>query len=276
MSTALTSYSHDGLVFDVHSWGPPDGRPLIALHGFPQTATSWAAVADRLAEKGVRVLAPNQRGYSPGARPQQIEAYRMDRLAGDVLAMADAAGVDRFDLVGHDWGGAVAWYLASRHDDRVRTVCVASTPHPRAFLRSLRGPQALKSWYMAMFQLPWLPETLLGARHGAVATRMFGSSGASDAQDMGRLLSDRRTATATINWYRAMRLRDAPSAGRVRIPTLYVWSTDDVALGRTAAELTGEYVEGEYTFRELPGVSHWIPDEAPDELAAAIAAHIDR
>ena len=200
----------------------------------------------------------------------------MDRLAGDVLALADTAGWDRFDLVGHDWGGVVAWYLASRFPDRIRTVSVASTPHPAAFAKAMRKGQALKSWYMAVFQLPWLPETVLGARGGAAATRMFGSSGAKDAAEMGRLLSDRDTATGAINWYRAMRLRHAPGAGRVRVPSLYVWSTGDVALGRVAAELTGDYVDADYTFLVLDGASHWIPDECPDEFAAAILTHLDR
>jgi pimeloyl-ACP methyl ester carboxylesterase len=276
MSPELSEYSNDGLTFAVHAWGPADGRPLIALHGFPQTGTSWDAVAARLAAAGVRVLAPDQRGYSPGARPSQVAAYRMDRLAGDVLALADAAGWDRFDLVGHDWGGTVAWFLASRFPDRIRTVSVASTPHPAAFAKAMRHGQALKSWYMAVFQLPWLPETLLGARQGAAATRAFGGSGAKDAEEMGRLLSDRRTATGAINWYRAMRLRHAPAAGRVRVPSLYVWSTGDVALGRVAAELTADYVDGDYTFLVLEGASHWIPDERPDELAQAILTHIDR
>jgi len=276
MTAGSIQYSNEGLTFEVRDWGPADGRPLIALHGFPQTASSWRPVATRLAAAGVRVLAPDQRGYSPGARPSQVAAYRMDRLAGDVLALADTAGWERFDLVGHDWGGAVAWYLASRFPDRVRTVSVASTPHPAAFAKALRHGQALRSWYMAVFQLPWFPETLLGARGGAVATRVFGSSGAKNAQEMGRLLSDRRTATATINWYRAIRLTNAPAAGRVRVPSLYVWSTGDSALGRVAAELTGDYIDADYTFLVLDGASHWLPDERPEELARAILTHVAR
>jgi pimeloyl-ACP methyl ester carboxylesterase len=276
MSTPLTSYRNDGLTFDVHDWGPANGRPLIALHGFPQTASCWQPVAARLTKAGVRVLAPDQRGYSPGARPQQVDAYRSDRLAGDVLALADAAGWDRFDLVGHDWGGFVAWYLASRHADRISTVTVVSTPHPAAFARALRGPQALRSWYMAAFQIPWLPETLFGIRGGVVARWMFSRSGAQNPREMGKLLSDRATATGTVNWYRAMRQSGAPRAGRVDVPSLYVWSTGDVALGREAAERTRDYVTGDYTFLVLDGASHWVPEERPDELAQAILRHIDR
>lgn len=276
MSAPITAFENDGLTFDVLDWGPPEGRGLIALHGFPQTATSWQRVATRLSDEGIRVLAPDQRGYSAEARPPAISAYTLDRLAGDVLALADAAGWDRFDVLGHDWGGGVAWYLGSRHADRVRTVSVASTPHPRALLEAFKGRQALRSWYMLTFQLPWLPETLLGAGGGWLTARMFAASGAADPAAMGRLMSDRATATGAVNWYRALRLRDAPGAGRVTVPSLYVWSDKDVALGRQAAERTRDFVDGDYTFVELSGVSHWILDDAPDELADAVLAHLAR
>jgi pimeloyl-ACP methyl ester carboxylesterase len=283
MSAPLTAFENDGLRFRVQDWGPAEGgtgpgggRSVIALHGFPQTALSWERVAARLTSAGVRVLAPEQRGYSPDARPSEVSAYTMDKLAGDVLALADTAGWNRFDVLGHDWGGAVAWYLASRHADRVRTVSVASTPHPAALWESFKGPQALRSWYMLIFQLPWLPETLLGAGGGRLASRMFAASGAEDPAAMGRLLSDRTTATGALNWYRTMRVKGAPGAGRVRVPSLYVWSDGDAALGRQAAERTRDHVDGDYTFVELTGASHWIPDERPDELAAAVLAHLER
>jgi len=275
MTAPLTAFENDGLRFRIHDWGPTDGRSLIALHGFPQTALSWERVAARLTPAGVRLLAPEQRGYSADARPSEVSAYTMDKLAGDVLALADAAGWDRFDVLGHDWGGALAWYLGSRHADRVRTVSVASTPHPAALWQSFKGPQALRSWYMLLFQLPWLPETLLGAAGGRLASKLFAASGAEDPATMARLLSDRTTASGAVNWYRAMRVKGARAAGRVHVPSLYVWSDGDAALGRQAAELTRNFVDGDYTFVELSG-SHWILDERPDELAAAVLDHFER
>jgi len=154
-----------GLVFDALVAGPPAGELVVLLHGFPQTAACWARVAEALAAAGYRVLAPDQRGYSPGARPAAVRAYRMPELVGDVLALAEAAGAARFHLVGHDWGGAVAWALAGRHPERVATLTSVSTPHPRAFAAALlTGGQLLRSAYIGFFAIPRLSELVLGAR----------------------------------------------------------------------------------------------------------------
>ncbi len=274
MTDRLTTFDHDGLSFEVIDTGPLDGPVIIALHGFPQRGSCWDGATPLLVAAGYRVLAPDQRGYSPGARPGAIVAYRMDRLAGDVLALADAAGARSFHVLGHDWGGAVAWYLGSRHADRVRTLSVASTPHPRAMIAAMRGSQALRSYYMALFQIPKLPEFLLRVRDGALLRRWLGGSGLLDLDNAVKLLADPLTATGTINWYRSMRLRNAPGAGRVSIPTLYVWSDGDLALGRRAATGTADWVTGPYQFEILAGASHWIPDERPTELAQLVLDHL--
>jgi pimeloyl-ACP methyl ester carboxylesterase len=152
-----------GLVFDTLVAGPPTGEPVVLLHGFPQTAACWIRVAQALAAAGYRVLAPDQRGYSPGARPAAVRAYRMPELVADVLALAEAAGAARFHLVGHDWGGAVAWALAGRHPERVATLTSVSTPHPRAFAAALlTGGQLPRSAYIGFFRIPRLPELVLG------------------------------------------------------------------------------------------------------------------
>ena len=211
MNEPLTGYDHAGFRFDVLDSGPTDGPVAIALHGFPQTAASWRRVSAHLAAHGHRVLAPDQRGYSRGARPQPVAAYTLDRLAGDVLALADTVGADRFDVLGHDWGGIVAWYLASRHADRVRTVTVASTPHPQALRAAMPHGQALRSWYMVLFQPPWLPEWLLRAGGGMLARRMLDGMGTPDLDAVVSLLSDPAAARAILNWYRAAFRPGAPS-----------------------------------------------------------------
>lgn len=276
MTDRLTTFSHDRLTFDVIDTGPIDGRLIIALHGFPQRGSSWAKVTPHLVAAGYRVLAPDQRGYSAGARPAEIAAYRMDRLAGDVLALADAAEADTCHVLGHDWGGGVAWYLGSRHPDRVRTLSVASTPHPRAMIASMKGTQLLRSSYILAFQIPKLPELVLRAGHGAMLRRWLRASGPLDLDEAVATLADPQTATGALNWYRSLRLRDAPTAGKVTVPTLYVWSDGDLALGRRAATATAHWVTGPYQFEILEGVSHWIPDERPEELAELVLRHVAR
>ena len=264
----LVAYRHAGLTFDVRDSGPLDGPVVVALHGFPQTSASWAAVTPHLTAAGRRVLAPDQRGYSPRARPAGVEPYALPHLVGDVLALLDAAGVEQADLLAHDWGGGVAWALAADHPDRVRTLTVASTPHPRALLEAMPHGQALRSWYMGLFQLPALPERLLG--RPAVVRRLLGAPGSARTAASEAFLADRDAARASLGWYRAAARsvagRGVPP-GPVRVPTTYVWSDRDVALGRWAAERTGRWVEADYRFVVLDGVSHWIPDERPDELA---------
>jgi pimeloyl-ACP methyl ester carboxylesterase len=274
MTAPLTQFTSDGLTFDVRDEGPRDGPVVVALHGFPQTSASWARVTPPLVAAGYRVLAPDQRGYSPGARPQDVPSYAMRSLVGDVLALADAAGADRFHLLGHDWGAAVGWALAGRHADRVGTLTAVSVPHPASLVHSFVGSQALRSSYMAAFQVPGLAERAFRAGNGAVARRLLAASGMPDPEPSVRLLADPATATATLNWYRAIRLPGHLRSGRTQVPTLYVWSDRDTALGRRAAEGTAAFVDGPYRFVVLPGVSHWVPDEQPDQLAALLLEHL--
>ena len=274
MTERLTEFTSEGFVFDVVDSGPLDGPVVIALHGFPQTSAVWAGVTPVLVDAGCRVLAPDQRGYSPRARPQAVSSYTLDHLCADVLALADAAGADRFSLLGHDWGAIVSWTMAGVHPDRVETLAAVSVPHPAAFARSFAGPQLLRSWYMGAFQLPWLPEALLRAGGGRTLRRFLRASGAPDPEPAVRLFADRRAATATLNWYRALRLPSTVRAGRTRVPTLYVWSDGDAALGRQAAEGTERFVAAPYRFVVLEGVSHWVPEERPVELGELVVDHL--
>jgi pimeloyl-ACP methyl ester carboxylesterase len=273
----MDSYTHDGLTFDVSDTGPTDGRVVVALHGFPEDRHCWDQIAAGLAGEGFRVLAPDQRGYSPGARPPGRRAYVTSNLSSDVIALADGVGADRFDVVGHDWGGLVAWDLAARRPDRVRTLTSLSTPHPRAVRDvMMNSTQALHSWYMLFFQIPALPEWLFATRGGRDMRARLVRDG------LGRETADRYAKrfavpgamTGPINWYRAIPLSAREPTPRVSVPTMYVWSDGDRYLTRQAAEATSRHVTGPYRFEVLVGGSHWLPTEAAAQVLPPILEHL--
>lgn len=171
----MDTFERDGLTFDVTDQGPAEGPTAVLLHGFPQDRTSWNRVTSRLNEQGVRTLAPDQRGYSPGANPRGRSAYAMKELVRDVLALIDASGADKVHLVGHDWGGAAAWATAMAAPNRLASLTVLSTPHPYAMSWAIRhGGQWRKSLYMAYFNLPWLPERTTAGHVGQLLCRTGG------------------------------------------------------------------------------------------------------
>lgn len=273
----LSTFTNDGLTFDVIDEGPLDSPVIVALHGFPERATMWEEVIPQLTGAGFRVLAPNQRGYSPGARPVGVRNYAVDKLEGDIIALVDQAGVRKFHVLAHDWGAAVAWQLVGNHADRVQTLSILSVPHPRAFQDAMLRGQLLHSWYMLLFQIPRLPEWLFGFNE-TEAFKKFGKSWmkVSDrlAERIRELFSEPGATTATVNWYRAMRYSLRSPARSSRVPTLFIWSDGDSAVTRAAADATPKYVEAPYRFEIFEGVSHWIAEERPHETAALVLDHI--
>lgn len=267
----ITTLTHAGLTFDVTDGGPLDGTPVILLHGFPTDSSSWTQIAALLHAAGLRTFALDQRGYSPGARPPGRDAYRLEHLVADVLALVDATGQGRVHLVGHDWGGAIAWLTAGNHADRIASVTVLSTPHPGAMGRALRSPDQLRrSWYMGAFQLPAVPERIvaLGFRSLMVGSGMPPE----DAEHHAARFADAEALRGPINWYRAFRSSQL-RAHRVTVPATLVWGSKDPALGRRAAELTREHVTGPYEFVELDA-GHWLPETRAPECAAAIIRRV--
>lgn len=265
------------LTFPVRTAGPDDGEPVILLHGFPQASQTWSPYLARLAAAGFRVIAPAQRGYAATARPPGVDDYAIDLLVADVLGVADGLGVDRFHLVGHDWGGVVGWALAAASPDRLCSLTSVSTPHPRALASALwRSLQLGRSWYVALFQLPTLPEHFLTARNGSLLRRLLRDSGLPDAMvdAYADAMLQPGAMTAAINYYRALRLGRTVAVGRITVPTLYVWSTHDTALGAVAARATEGQVDAPYRFEVLDGASHWIPETRVEELSALLLAHV--
>lgn len=252
------------------------GAPLVLLlHGFPQSRHSWRAQLPALADAGWRAVAPDQRGYSAGVRPEpaQLEAYAIERLVADVLDLADAcqAAGRRFHLVGHDWGGQVAWCVAACHPERVASLSVLSRPHPAAFRRTYqenRDGQHERSRHHRRFNDPATGALLL--EDGARRLRRNLSEQRVPASAIELYLSvigSRDALEAALAWYRAAGTLAAIEVGPVAAPTLYVWGDADATVGRSAAEGTAEFVKGPYRFERLAGVGHFVTDEAPDSVS---------
>lgn len=270
----VTEFRRGSMAFDVADRGPLEGESAVLLHGFPERATSWQTVQDLLADEGVRTYAPDQRGYSPRARPFGRWSYRFSSLVDDVVALADAIGAP-VHVVGHDWGAMVAWALADRRPDLVRTLTAVSVPHPRAMLHAaLHGPQAKQSWYFVPFSVPGLVEGVVRMQPHILDTALRkGGMGADDVARFHREVVDAGALSGALGWYRGAWL-DPPRVGPISVPTTYVWSDRDVALSREAAQACERWVEADYEFVVLEGVSHWVPRQAPGALAEAIVRRI--
>jgi pimeloyl-ACP methyl ester carboxylesterase len=268
------------LTFDVRVDGPEDGRPVLLLHGFPQTSASWAAVSPLLTQAGLRTYAPDQLGYSPGARPAEVEAYSMQNLAQVTADLMTALDIPVADVVGHDWGANVAWTLAAWHSDRVRSLTAVSVPHPAAYTAAYRADpeQKERSAYIRLFWQPGKAEEVLLADDARRLRRLLAGADndsgvpAEAIDEYVAVLSAPGALTAALNWYRAM--SSDTRVDPIEVPTTYVWSDGDAAIGRTAAEACANHVVGDYRYVELAGITHWIPEQAPEELARAILDRI--
>jgi len=251
---------------------------VLLLHGFPETSLSWSAVTPLLAEAGLRTYAPDQLGYSPGARPGEVEAYALPNLVQVTADLMTALDIPVAHVVGHDWGANVAWALAAWHPDRVRTLTAVSVPHPTAYTLAYRADpeQRERSGYIRLFWQAGKAEEVLLADGARRLRRML------DAPDSGvpaeavdvyvAQLSAPGALTAALNWYRAM--SSGTRVDPVDVPTTYVWSDGDVAVGRTAAEACADQVTADYRFVELTGITHWVPEQAPEHLVRAILDRI--
>ena len=268
----------NGLTFEVDACGEGDGLALC-LHGFPELAFSWRHQLPRLARLGWRAWAPNLRGYGRTSRPASVSEYAMPHLVADVAGLIDASGARRTLLIGHDWGGAIAWQAALELRRRIERLIVLNMPHPACFLDGLSGwRQRLRSWYIAAFHVPWLPERILAAGDGWLAAEAIAATASDRSRFPPAVLRVYRDAaarrgamTAMLSYYRALPLGGPPPDAvaalreRIEIPTLMIWGEDDFALGRELLHGTRAFVP-DLVLRTLPGVSHWVQQEAPETV----------
>lgn len=260
----------EGVALDLLFAGPSGGEPVVLLHGFPESAMEWRDVIPPMVEQGLRVLAPNLRGYSAGARPPGVEFYDQAHLVRDVLDLLDACGLGGAHLVGHDWGAMVAWSVAARHPDRVRTLTAVSVPHPAAFAEALAGDadQQQRSRYIGLLLAPGKAEDTLLADGARRLRAMLVGVPPEIAADHVARLTEPGALTGALSYYRAP-FEPYATLPPVGVPTTFVWGADDIAIGRRAAEGGAAYVTGRYRFVEL-AAGHWLPETSPAQVAAAV------
>ena len=262
-----------GIRLHLASAGPADGPLVVLLHGFPEFWYGWRHQIAALTEAGLRVVAPDQRGYNLSDKPAGIAAYRLDALADDVADLAAALGRERFAIVGHDWGGVVAWQVAARFPERVSRAAILNAPHPATLWPYARRhpSQLAKSWYVAFFQLPALPESALRAGGFWVLQRVLrrtsrpGTFSRPDFANYRDAWAQPGAMTATLNWYRALRLAVPPPAVRIRMPVRVIWGDCDAFLDSGLAEAGAALCDDGEVFH-LPGATHWVQHEEAAEV----------
>lgn len=255
-----------------------DGEPVVLLHGFPEISYSWRHQLPALAGAGARAIAPDLRGYGDSDRPSEVEAYALPALVGDIVGLLDAVGSDSAHLVGHDWGGSIAWVLASRDPDRVRSLTILNSPHPVASAEARQlTEQQQRSWYMLLFQFTGVAEAWLSGDDFANLRRTFfgtAAKGVFTDEEQERFVEALRrdgAVTAALNYYRANMppaswLRPPPDLPPIEVPTMIIWGEADAYMSPILLERSAAKVAGPLRIERLPGVSHWVQQEAPERV----------
>lgn len=268
--------SLNGLEFSVDIAGAANEETVLLLHGFPESRYMWHPQMEALATAGYRVVAPDQRGYSTGARPKEEEDYRVELIVQDAVYLMQSLGVEKYHLVGHDWGGQIAWLLAAGHPEQIHTLSILSRPHPAAFARALAEDpeQAERSRHHRSFREPdaYAQMRVDGLRplREALETQHVPADIA--AVHIAKL-AEPGGLEGAMNWYRASGFTGAATPA-INLPTLYVWGTADSTVGRFAAELTARYVTAPFTFVPIEDAGHFVVDQCPERVSSLLVEHI--
>ena len=286
-SKEIHYYNNDGesfadvkindLVFNCRVAGLENsGDAIILLHGFPETSRMWHNLIKVLVENNYRVIAPDQRGYSQKARPNNIEDYRIDKLSDDVINIANQFGVNKFHLVGHDWGSAVGWYLSSKHPNRLITFTALSVPHIDAFFEMMKTnkEQQKKSQYISWFRRPVLPEIYFKIFGYKNLDRIWNKSSDKEKQKYLEIFKQKGALRATLNWYRANINNSSESIGDIYTSTLIIYGRKDMAVAERSVDESEKFLKGEYYIEKIDS-GHWLIQESFDVVSNTILNHIN-
>jgi pimeloyl-ACP methyl ester carboxylesterase len=279
MAVRIEQIEANGLTFSCRRDGPDDGDLVVLLHGFPETSRMWLPLVERLAGAGYRVLAPDQRGYSPGARPSEESAYAYPNLVADLFALVDAVGGGRFHLVAHDHGAGVGWTAAAANPERIASYVAMSVPHVAGFTAAIAEDedQQRRSQYIKLFrQAGGVAEQMLSADDFAGLRGVWSESDATEVADYLEVFRQEGALTGALNWYRNLNEPgDAPAiaVGEITTPTLLIWGNEDQAIGRRGVELGEAYMAGPYRLAELDA-GHWLIQQDPQRVGDEVVAHL--
>ncbi|WP_242918381.1 alpha/beta fold hydrolase [Pontibacter liquoris] len=281
MEIRQTTYTLNDITLHVAEAGGKADQVVLFLHGFPEGGYAWRRQLLYFAAKGYRAVAPDQRGYNLSSKPQGVKAYTMEHLAADVAALIRQLTQDKVYLVGHDWGGVVAWAVAQQYPDLLEKLVILNIPHPQVISAQLHSNprQMLRSWYAGFFQLPWLPERVCRAFNYKLMERSMVISARKNTfspNDMAcykKVWQQPHALTSMINWYRAYKYSKLRVTGEIRVPTLLLWGEQDTFLGSEMAQPSiARCRHGQLRF--LPGATHWLHHEVPDEVNRLLEAFI--
>ena len=262
--------------------GDPSKKVVILLHGFPVTSAMWIDLIGPLEEAGYRVVAFDQRGYSPLARPENLDSYQISEITKDIFAVADVIGAEEFHLIGHDWGSVVGWSAVLSNPSRITSWTALSFPHPAAFGAALLDDldQQERSSYVAFFQTPWLPETVFSFNSFSVLKTLLAGMSDEKMKEYINVFSEPGALTSALNWYRALgddllfEVEGFESL-EVKTPTLFLWGNQDQSVGRVAVDGMAEFIEGPYTNIELEA-GHWLFVDQPERVISEVLIHINQ
>lgn len=272
------------LTFECRVQGSPEGKPLIMLHGWPETSHMWIDYMDKFSKEGYYCIAPNLRGFSLLACPKGKKNYDVELIVQDIMGIADHFKFDKFHLLAHDWGGLIGWILVQMHSDRIASWSALSVPPLGAFAYAYNNDkeQYKKSSYVRQFQLALMPEMVLRGRKFKILKGIWGEhSSEEQVAHYVETFSQKKVLTASLNYYRANfkyfkgNKKTKKFDKKVTVPTLYIWGKNDDALGRTAAEKTKDYVGEDFQFIEIDA-AHWLVQEKGEEVYKTVLKHINK